>query len=125
MTRSILLSVGLWPLQKDYPRFLRSFLVAICVALNLFMMIPLGIFIYTDAPNISLGRSIYLADWHKLSGSNARSVILLLVRANRPFALTAGKLIVLSMASFAKVIKTSAAYFNVLWNITSHSVNAQ
>ncbi|XP_014237899.2 odorant receptor 4-like [Trichogramma pretiosum] len=71
-----------------------------------------------------LGRSVYMSNWHKLSFGDARSVVLVLGWSNRPFSLTAGKLITLSIESFAKIVKTSAAYFNVLWNMTSNSIRA-
>ncbi|XP_023313618.1 odorant receptor 82a-like [Trichogramma pretiosum] len=110
-------------LQHNYTRAYTLAISLSSMTYNLFILCYYGQILMDKFDE--LGRSIYMADWHKLSGSNARSIVLLLVRANRPFALTAGKIIVLSMASFAKVIKTSATYFNVLWNITSHSMNAQ
>uniref|UniRef100_A0ABD2XAW4 Odorant receptor n=1 Tax=Trichogramma kaykai TaxID=54128 RepID=A0ABD2XAW4_9HYME len=54
MTRYIMIAVGLWPVDGDYPRFLRNFLIVGCVLVTLFMMIPLSIFICVDAPNITV-----------------------------------------------------------------------
>ncbi|CAB0033387.1 unnamed protein product [Trichogramma brassicae] len=65
-----------------------------------------------------LGRSVYMSNWHELSFGDARSVILVLGWSNRPFRLTAGKLITLSIESFAKVSYTLRIQLNALYVLT-------
>ena len=44
-----------------------------------------------------------MTDWYKLPGRKARNIGLLLIWTNRPFSLTAGYIIPLSIESFATV----------------------
>ncbi|XP_011308556.1 uncharacterized protein [Fopius arisanus] len=55
-----------------------------------------------------------MIDWYKLPGKSPRDLILILAMANYPTSLTAGKMIDLSYACFCGVLKTAAAYFNIL-----------
>ncbi|XP_026826814.1 odorant receptor 13a-like isoform X2 [Ooceraea biroi] len=59
-------------------------------------------------------QAIYDLDWYKLDSRNSRSLMLLMIRASKPFRITAGKVIPLTMATFCSLLKTSAGYTSFL-----------
>lgn len=48
-------------------------------------------------------RALCDLEWYKLESKKGRSLILLMMRANDPFRVTAGKLFPLTMANFCSV----------------------
>lgn len=48
-------------------------------------------------------RAICDLEWYKLESRKAKNLILLIVRANEPFRITAGKIIPLTMTTFCTV----------------------
>ncbi|XP_044006043.1 uncharacterized protein LOC122851058 [Aphidius gifuensis] len=52
--------------------------------------------------------------WYKLSKKNSRGLILIMAMSNCPCSLSAGKMVNLSYASFASVIKTAMTYLNII-----------
>lgn len=48
-------------------------------------------------------RAIYDLKWYKLESKKAKNLILLMIRANEPFRITAGKVIPLTMTTFCNV----------------------
>ncbi|XP_071626199.1 odorant receptor 13a-like isoform X1 [Temnothorax longispinosus] len=57
-------------------------------------------------------------EWYKLESRKARNLILLMIRANHPFPISAGKIIPLTMATFCSILKTSCGYISFL--LTKH-----
>ncbi|XP_018303875.1 odorant receptor 43a-like, partial [Mycetomoellerius zeteki] len=53
-------------------------------------------------------------EWYKLESRKARSLILLMMRAQYPFCITAGKIFPLTMATFCSILKTSMGYISFL-----------
>ncbi|KYM88527.1 hypothetical protein ALC53_03010 [Atta colombica] len=62
----------------------------------------------------ALYRAMCDLEWYKLESSKARSLILLIIRANEPFHITAGKIVPLTMTTFCSLLKTSAGYISFL-----------
>ncbi|XP_067205434.1 odorant receptor 13a-like [Linepithema humile] len=58
--------------------------------------------------------AVYNYKWYSLEPKNARNLIFLLGRSNKPTYLTAGKVFPITMATFSNLIKTSASYMSVL-----------
>ncbi|XP_067205201.1 odorant receptor 33a-like isoform X2 [Linepithema humile] len=58
--------------------------------------------------------AVYCNEWYNLNPRNARDLALLMVRTNKPFYLTAGKVFTLTMATFCNLLKTSAGYISVM-----------
>ncbi|THK33029.1 odorant receptor 13a [Diachasma alloeum] len=56
----------------------------------------------------------YDLEWHSLPKNIVNDLMFIMVRSNQPVTLTAGKLFDVSLAGFADVVKTSAAYLNFL-----------
>ncbi|XP_012060324.1 PREDICTED: odorant receptor 22c-like [Atta cephalotes] len=62
----------------------------------------------------ALYRAMCDLEWYKLESSKARNLILLIIRANEPFHITAGKIVPLTMTTFCSLLKTSAGYISFL-----------
>ncbi|XP_077260491.1 odorant receptor 13a-like [Temnothorax americanus] len=77
-------------------------------------------FLYCGAGELVTGQceAVYRAicdlEWYKLESRKARNLILLMVRSNEPFCITAGKIFPLTMATFCSLLKTSAGYISFL-----------
>ncbi|XP_077259758.1 uncharacterized protein LOC143896080 [Temnothorax americanus] len=52
--------------------------------------------------------------WYELKPKQARNIILLMTRANKPLNVTVGKIFPLTMNSFCSLLKTSGGYISVL-----------
>ncbi|KAK0168478.1 hypothetical protein PV327_002271 [Microctonus hyperodae] len=60
------------------------------------------------------GEAVYMTEWYRLSHENARAMILIIAITQHPPTITAGGLMELSYNGFIFVLKTTAAYFNIL-----------
>ncbi|KAH0954327.1 OrU20, partial [Eciton burchellii] len=56
----------------------------------------------------------YNHEWYNLDPKDTKNLILLMIRSNKPFYLTAGKIFPMSMSTFCNLLKTSAGYVSVL-----------
>ncbi|THK33031.1 odorant receptor 67c [Diachasma alloeum] len=61
-----------------------------------------------------VGRTAYMIKWYELPPKSARDLIFLLAMTKTPICITAGKMAELSFQSFSGVLKTAAAYLNLL-----------
>ncbi|XP_025161017.1 odorant receptor Or2-like [Harpegnathos saltator] len=59
-------------------------------------------------------RATYEYTWYILHPKAARNLILIMLRANKPLYITAGKTFPMTMATFCNLLKTSAGYISVL-----------
>ncbi|KAF7993063.1 hypothetical protein HCN44_005844 [Aphidius gifuensis] len=64
--------------------------------------------------SLKIGECTYDLDWYNLPKKMALDLMVIMVRANQPSTLSAGKLFDLSLVGFADVVKTSAAYLNFI-----------
>ncbi|XP_018303736.1 odorant receptor 43a-like [Mycetomoellerius zeteki] len=53
-------------------------------------------------------------EWYKLEPRKKKYLILLMIRANEPFRISAGKIFPLTMTTFCSLLKTSAGYISFL-----------
>ncbi|KAK0173651.1 hypothetical protein PV328_006817 [Microctonus aethiopoides] len=61
-----------------------------------------------------VGEAAYMTEWHRLSLRNARAMFLIIAATQNPPKMTAGGLMELSYNGFVSVLKTTAAYFNIM-----------
>jgi len=61
------------------------------------------IYIFFIVKCAALYRAMCDLEWYKLESSKARSLILLIIRGNEPFHITAGKIVPLTMTTFCSV----------------------
>ncbi|XP_025989886.2 odorant receptor 43a-like isoform X2 [Solenopsis invicta] len=59
-------------------------------------------------------RAAYNYEWYKLNPEEARSLIIIMIRANKTLHITAGKMFPMTLSMFCNLIKTSAGYVSVL-----------
>ncbi|XP_020286814.1 odorant receptor 22c-like [Pseudomyrmex gracilis] len=62
----------------------------------------------------ALYRTLCDLEWYKLESRKQSVIILLMLRANKPFRITAGKLFPLTVSTFCSLLKTSAGYISFL-----------
>ncbi|XP_025989907.2 odorant receptor 43a isoform X2 [Solenopsis invicta] len=85
-------------------------------------------FLYCGAGEIIAKQSeaVYRAmcnlKWYKLEPRKEKNLILLMMRANEPFYITAGKIFPLTMTTFCSLLKTSAGYISFL--LASHQIES-
>ncbi|XP_072752168.1 odorant receptor 10-like [Anoplolepis gracilipes] len=53
-------------------------------------------------------------EWYRIEPKKGKALILLMIRANEPFHITAGKVFPLTMTTFCSLLKTSAGYISFL-----------
>ncbi|XP_018564808.2 odorant receptor Or1-like [Anoplophora glabripennis] len=58
--------------------------------------------------------ALYNSDWLVLDNSTKKSLLLMMMRAQRPIRFTAGKFALLSLQTFMAIVRGSASYFMVL-----------
>ncbi|KAK0173655.1 hypothetical protein PV328_006821 [Microctonus aethiopoides] len=60
------------------------------------------------------GETVYMTNWHRLSQKNAKAMIVIIAVTQHPPKITAGALMELSYNGFVSIIKSTAAFFNIL-----------
>ncbi|KAL6266476.1 hypothetical protein P5V15_003325 [Pogonomyrmex californicus] len=58
--------------------------------------------------------AVYTCKWYAVKTMEAKNLILLLVRTSKPFFITAGKILPMTMSTFCSILKTSSGYISVL-----------
>ncbi|XP_072752162.1 odorant receptor 10-like [Anoplolepis gracilipes] len=59
-------------------------------------------------------RAVCDLKWYKWESKQARDFIILMIRVQKPFHITAGKIVPLTMSTFCSLVKTSAGYISFL-----------
>ncbi|XP_071576929.1 odorant receptor 10-like [Temnothorax nylanderi] len=93
-----------------------STILLIVLLMNTFLYCGAGELV-TEQCN-AIHRALCDLEWYKLESRKARSLILLMIRTQHPFRITAGKIIPLTLATFCSVLKTSCGYISFL--MTKH-----
>ncbi|XP_072751888.1 odorant receptor 10-like [Anoplolepis gracilipes] len=71
-----------------------------------------GEILVTQCENIYYAAYDY--KWYTLEPEKARTLILIMIRANKPLHITAGKIFPMTLSMFCNLIKTSSGYISVL-----------
>ncbi|KAF3054587.1 Odorant receptor 395 [Nylanderia fulva] len=58
--------------------------------------------------------AVYDFAWYTLKPNEARSLMLIMIRAEKPLYITAGKIFPMTLSMFCSLLKTSAGYISVL-----------
>ncbi|KAL6442505.1 hypothetical protein ACFW04_002602 [Cataglyphis niger] len=59
-------------------------------------------------------KAVYECKWYTLEPKKARNLLIIMISANKPIYLTAGKLFPMTMATFCNLLKTSGGYISML-----------
>ncbi|NP_001177481.1 odorant receptor 26 [Nasonia vitripennis] len=65
--------------------------------------------------------SVYNYQWYKLSAQDAKMLIFVMHRGDRPLAMTAGKFCAFSLQLYAQILKTSGGYLSMLLALKDQS----
>ncbi|XP_011684389.1 PREDICTED: odorant receptor 82a-like [Wasmannia auropunctata] len=90
-------------------------LVFVSVSFNIFIFCYIGEIITEQCKKV--GEMAYFTNWYRLPHKTALGMVLIISRSSVVIKITAGKLVQLSLITFGDVIKTSAAYLNILRKI--------
>ncbi|XP_015517776.2 uncharacterized protein LOC107222784 [Neodiprion lecontei] len=91
------------------------------VLVDLYGYCFVGEFLIIESERVS--GAVYHCGWYELPPSQARDLILVMARAQKPLHLTVGKFFVFSSANFAEIVKTSMAYLSLLRALARHSLH--
>ncbi|XP_077269893.1 odorant receptor 43a-like [Temnothorax americanus] len=98
-------------------KILSYFFAYICIGFNIFILCYIGEILTEQCKKI--GEIAYMTNWYKLPHKTALGLILIIMQSNHVIKITAGKLVLLSIATFGDIIKTSTAYLNILRTMTA------
>ncbi|XP_015185284.1 PREDICTED: odorant receptor 4-like [Polistes dominula] len=70
---------------------------------------------YLTSKSADIERAAYHLTWYELNPKESRFLLLLMVRSRKPFVITAGKFMNLSLEVFASMLKASGSYVSVLY----------
>ncbi|XP_031365752.1 odorant receptor 10a-like [Apis dorsata] len=88
-------------------------LIIMCVLLiQLFAYSYVGEYLKTQTE--SVGNSMYLCTWYDMPKNISKDIIFIIMKAQRPVLLTAGKIFVVNMETYISILKTSMSYLSVL-----------
>ena len=91
--------------------------IRICIAMSvlliqLFAYSYVGEYLKTQTE--SLGNSVYFCTWYEMPKNVSQNITFIIMRAQHPFLLTAGKFFVVNMETYMSILKTSMSYLSVL-----------
>ncbi|XP_076756327.1 odorant receptor 85b-like [Xylocopa sonorina] len=69
---------------------------------------------YLSSKSENIGWVAYNSNWYELTMYENRTLLLLILRSQKPLTLTIGKFMNLSLETFANMLKASASYISVL-----------
>ncbi|XP_058805714.1 odorant receptor 4-like [Phymastichus coffea] len=98
--------------NREMMALITYFLLFLSFVFNIFILCYIGEILTEQCQ--SIGIAAYMTDWHRLPQREAKNIVLLIIRTQRPVYLTAGKLSKLSILSFSTIIKASASYLHIL-----------
>ncbi|XP_036147259.1 odorant receptor 49b-like [Monomorium pharaonis] len=93
------------------------FILVISIFVNVFTLSTIGDRLKEES--IKIGEASYSIDWYMIPTKNVNSLMMVMIRSNRPATLTAAKMFDISLQSFCEVCKTSMAYLNFIRMVTT------
>ncbi|RLU20799.1 ObirOr5-U59 [Ooceraea biroi] len=87
-------------------------IVSLNTFMHMFLYCVLGEILFAQCEAVY--HAAYEYKWYTLEPKKARNILMIMIRANKPLYLTAGKLFPMTMAMFCNLLKTSGGYISVL-----------
>ncbi|XP_033301937.1 odorant receptor 13a-like [Bombus bifarius] len=87
-------------------------LLLISLTFNMFLLCYIGDLLIEKSTNV--GISCCMIDWYRLPAKSMQDLVLIIAMSNNPAKISAGRIVNLSLSTFASVLKTSFAYLNFL-----------
>ena len=91
---------------------IKTFIVMCVLLIQLFAYSYVGEYLKTQTED--LGNSVYFCTWYDMSKNVTQNIIFIIMRAQHPVFLTAGKFFVVNMETYMSILKTSMSYLSVL-----------
>ncbi|XP_068970787.1 odorant receptor 82a-like [Bombus flavifrons] len=91
-------------------------MIIISMTCNIFLVCYIGEIIMEKCKKI--GDMVYMADWYHLPDQDIINLIMIISRSSMEVKITAGKIIDMSVLTFANVLKSSLVYLNMLRTVT-------
>ncbi|XP_017878899.1 odorant receptor 2a-like [Ceratina calcarata] len=98
--------------SNDYTNVVTYVVLLISFTLNIFIFCYIGEIVAEHCRKI--GEMSYMIEWYRLPGNKKLCCVMIIAMSNSTTTLTAGKMVELSISTFADVVKTSVAFLNVL-----------
>ncbi|XP_023287517.1 odorant receptor Or2-like [Orussus abietinus] len=104
--------------MKSYtaPELIGMTMYMCCMTYQIFIYCWHGNELYLQSQSVAL--SAYSGAWWNCSQQYKRSLLVIIARANKPFNLTAGNLMTISLKTFMEILRTSYSLFTVLQSTT-------
>nr|QNL14967.1 olfactory receptor 23 [Aulacocentrum confusum] len=102
--------------QSDAIGIMTYTILLISFTFNIFLFCFIGEMLTEKCEKI--GEAAYTLSWYDIKEKQALGVILIILNAQIPVAITAGKLVNLSLRSFCTVIRSAMTYLNLLRTFT-------
>ncbi|KAI7815069.1 Odorant receptor Or10a [Rhyzopertha dominica] len=103
-------------LSLEFPMIALFFM---CIVMQLAMYCWFGNEVILKSDEIT--RACYESNWEDFDASTKRTLLIIMERAKRPIILTAAKFSVLSLTSFASVMRSSYSYFALMQQLYSEA----
>lgn len=98
--------------SHDVFGMIRNIIIIIVLYIQLFMYCYTGDKL--SSQNEKLQIAIWNTPWYTISPNIVKDMILIMMRSNKKFDLTAGKIYIINLESYTQLIKSMASYFTVL-----------
>ncbi|XP_076224484.1 uncharacterized protein LOC143174608 [Nomia melanderi] len=92
--------------------FVTYFALLTSLMFNIFILCYIGDLLVEKTGKV--GISCFMIDWYKFPNETIRGLILIIVRSSNPAKISAGKIAVLDLSTFANILKTSLGYLSLL-----------
>nr|XP_012143985.1 PREDICTED: uncharacterized protein LOC100876205 [Megachile rotundata] len=91
---------------------LKTLFILLTVLIQLYSYSYMGDYLKSQMDGI--GYSLYSCSWYSLPANVAKNIVLVILRAQIPVHLTAGKFFVVNLETFMSILKTSMSYLSIL-----------
>ncbi|XP_016910420.2 odorant receptor 4-like isoform X2 [Apis cerana] len=98
-------------------RILSTYIFAIInITLSIFLICYIGEILTERCKEI--GNMVYMTNWYRLPKKDILNLIMIIIRSNVEYKMTAGKIFDMSVITFGNIIKTVFGYLNILRQVT-------
>ena len=91
---------------------IKTFIVMCVLLIQLFAYSYVGEYLKTQTEG--LGNSIYFCTWYDMPKNVSHNITFIIMRAQHPVLLTAGKFFVINMETYMSILRISMSYLSVL-----------
>ncbi|XP_076224803.1 odorant receptor 4-like [Nomia melanderi] len=92
--------------------FVTYFVLLMSFIFNIFILCYIGDLLVEKTSNV--GISCFTIDWYKFPTDTIRALIMIIGTSSNPAKISAGQIVVLNLATFVNILKTSLGYLSLL-----------